>query len=146
MTSATILNTIDEYKDKIPDGLYKSLCDSLKKDFEKEEKSIGFYEVNMLKPRILPQHDQEGVEIRVLSCKRILKLEKRAFLSIEDDIKRIGYSEVHMCEEHDSSFNFFTIPTKFEMQECECETGEERCVNISFNYTPVVISIKKVDT
>jgi len=85
---------IDEYKEQMPDELYRQLCNLTMEEFKKEEKKIAFYKVYF----IIPKHnydDYGGNEIRIKKDSRIVKLTITDYNRIQSDITEEGFYKHH---------------------------------------------------
>jgi hypothetical protein len=81
---------IDEYKEQMPDELYRQLCNLTMEEFKKEERKSDFYKVYFL----IPRHnydDCDGNEIRIRKDSRIVKLNIDDYNRIQSDITEEGF-------------------------------------------------------
>ncbi len=100
MSSITIQEKIDEYKEQLPDQLYRELCDLTMKENKKEEekklKEYDFYEVKYAYPK--HYYDDENISnIDIRFKTKIVKLEQVYYERIVNNILEDGYSPSCVC-------------------------------------------------
>ena len=62
---------IDEFKEQMPDELYRQLCNLTMEEFKKEESEEKFYELTI----VSPHHylDDDGMNNFAIKCKKVYK-------------------------------------------------------------------------
>ena len=86
---------IDEFKEQMPDELYRQLCNLTMEEFKKEERKSDFYKVYFLIPRHNYNDDGDN-EIRIKKDSRIVKLNIADYNRIKSDIIEEGFY-THLC-------------------------------------------------
>lgn len=86
MTSRAIQEKIDEYKEQIPDELYRQLCALTMKQHEDEQ---NFYEIQYAVPFHYHDDDNDN-NIKVIIEKKLVKLEKKVYNRIVNNINQDG--------------------------------------------------------
>jgi rubrerythrin len=125
MSSIKLLNLIDEYKKKMPDGLYKKLADSLMEinnsDEEKDKKEP--YEVRILVPEYKPLDTSPTKVMIFLSTeKRIKMYTKSEYEHIKEKIDRTGIYDEYVKE---IDYHFLFQETGYTCNECDYSDEED---------------------
>lgn len=90
MSSVKYQEIIDEYKEELPDGLYKKLCDLNMLENKKEEQNEDFYKIKY----VIPDHyyDDDGDNNIMIKFKtKIIKLEKKIYDEVVKKIDNDGW-------------------------------------------------------
>lgn len=90
MSSVKFQEVIDEYKQELPDQLYKKLCDLNMMENKKEEQDKHFYKIKY----IIPNHyyDDCGDNNIMIEFKtKIIKLEKKIYDEVVKKIDNDGW-------------------------------------------------------
>ena len=129
---------IDEYKEQMPDELYRQLCNLTMEEFKKEEKKSDFYKVYF----IIPKHNYDnygGNEIRIVKDSRIVKMNFDDYLRISSVLISNGFYTHHCLGFLDKEVSI--------IQNVEFSNEEE---DPDFKFTrlemfPMVYKIEKAD-
>jgi hypothetical protein len=144
MSSASIQEKIDEYKEQLPDELYRQLCALTmienRKEKEQEQKEQDFYEVKYAYPSHFYDDDNSNIEVKFKT--KIVKLEKKYF---DEAIERIGsrgycFNEVNIRRE-DGGYDRLEIIKHKHKQIYSIDEDDNRFFN--FIVRPRILSIKK---
>ena len=149
MLSASIQEKIDDYKEQLPDQLYRELCaltmNENRKEKEQEQKEQDFYEVKY----VIASHtigNRGGIVCRVDVKTKIVKLEKKYFVEVCRQINSFGYSFNKLFimggpyleiikHKHKELYNQLAETDEYDEDE---DTGF-----VSIQITPKILSIKK---
>ena len=144
--SRIIQEKIDEYKQQLPDQLYRELCaltmKENRKEKEQEQKEQDFYEVKYAEPSHFYDDDGDS-NIEVKFKTKIVKLEKKYF---DEAIERIGsrgycFNEVNIRREDGDYDSLEIIKHKHKHIYSNCGENDNRYFN--FTVRPKILSIKK---
>ena len=147
MSSASIQEKIDEYKEQLPDQLYRELCALTmienRKEKEQEQKEQDFYEVKYVYPSHFYDCDSDN-NIEVKFKTKIVKLEKKYFDEVIEGINSTrGYCfhQVNVRNDDGSYDSLEIIKHKHKQIYSYCGEGDNRYFN--FTVRPKILSIKK---
>jgi len=144
MSSIALQEKIDEYKEQLPDQLYRELCDLAMKENKQEQKEQDFYEIKYIIP--VHFHDDDGDNtIEVAFQTQIVKFEKKVYNRVFEDINSDGYCchQVNIKKD-DGNYEHYTL-IKHQHKQIynnlsSCE-DDNKFFHITFK--PKIISIKK---
>ena len=143
MSSAKYQELIDEYKEHLPDILYKKLCDLNQEENKKEENTEDFYEIQYAETSHFHNDDLEN-NIQIIVKTKILKLEQRWYNVIVKHINADGYCENEVCITHPNNDyevkKLLKIKYKqvYNNSSCSCDAKL-----FSYYVHPKILSIKK---
>lgn len=145
MSSFRYQELIDEYKDQLPDILYKKLCDLNQEENKKEENTEDFYEIKYVEPNHFYNDDMEN-NIQTVVKTKIMKLEQRWYNAIVKHINADGWCHEQVCIRNPNNVyetkKILKINYKqvYDIGSCSCD---EATKFFSYYAHPKIISIKK---
>ena len=96
MTSVQIQEVIDEYKQTIPDELYRQLCDlTMKKNKEENEDEEKVYKIGYIIPDIYYCTNNEHMINDISFKTKLVKLKRKYYNEIIQNINKDGKSSTY---------------------------------------------------
>jgi len=134
---------LDEYKQQIPDELYRKLCELNLSSYQEEKKQKNLYRVRY----VMPTHHYDDCMNHIIDPKistRIVEIPAIFIEKIKRNITDDGFCYSKFCQRIDGDYKSCTIIPKnhSNIVEVERESGEAHQVMLEMR--PIVISIEEI--
>ena len=141
MSSVKFQEVIDEYKQQLPDQLYKKLCDLNMMENKREEQDVHFYKIKYVRPDHHYDDDDDN-NITVSIKTKIVQLEKKWYNRVSSDINEKGWCLHNIAIENENGELEYKDIVKNKQVQVYNWGGEFH--NKTFHYTafPKIISIE----